>query len=73
MVARIKDEVARTEYVYAHGHFEMVALRVTRDSSFTPVAHSDIRWVSRAELSYIELAPADVELVSQLAMLEDWR
>jgi len=73
MVSTAGEEVARTVHHYRHGSFEMVALVTRRQSEYRPVFHSEVRWFERAELASLPLAPADVELVAQLAPLNGWR
>lgn len=73
MVSTAHEEVARTVHHYGHGSFEMVALATERRSGYEPVFHSEVRWVTRQELVAMSVAPADVELVAQLASVTDWR
>jgi len=60
------DIVARTTYDYAHGSFEMLAIKTTRLSGFQLQAHDQWAWVKWPDLARYELAPADVLLVGQL-------
>jgi 8-oxo-dGTP diphosphatase len=73
MTSTAGEEIARTVHHYGHGSFEMVALRTRRHSDYRPVFHSEVRWLARAELATVSLAPADVELLMQLAPLTEWR
>lgn len=73
MTSTAGEELARTVHHYGHGSFEMVALMTRRQSDYRPVFHSEVRWLARAELASVPLAPADEELVAQLASVTDWR
>lgn len=73
MTSAAGEEIARTIHHHGHGSFEMVALMTRRQSDYRPVFHSEVRWLARAELANVPLAPADVELVAQLALVTDWR
>ncbi len=73
MSSVVGEEIARTVYHYGHGTFEMVALLAQRGSEYRPTFHSEIRWLTRGELTEISLAPADVALLAQLALRTDWR
>lgn len=70
--AKVGEVLATTEYEYAHGCFRMLALRTARLSEFTLLAHDRFAWVGRDEIDGYDLAPADVELVRQLANSGVW-
>lgn len=70
MTAEIGEVVASTVYHYDHGSFEMLAIEARRTSDIALSVHDEARLVSRAELGGLVLAPADVELVAQLARLQ---
>lgn len=66
MTAEVGEVIATTEYHYAHGAFEMLALKTRRTSDYRLSVHDEVRWVSPAEVDALPLAPADVELVRQI-------
>jgi len=63
--------LASTEYIYAHGSFEIFAIKFLRNSNFclNPEIHDEYTWATSAELSKLCLAPADVELINKLVIL----
>ncbi len=69
MTAEIGDIVATTVYHYDHGSFDMIAIEAQKTSGFTLSVHDDLRLFARGELERLPLAPADVELIAQLANL----
>lgn len=64
--AKVGPVLARTNYRYDHGEFEMVALEASRLGEFELRVHDAMAWVASDELSGYELAPADIELIAQL-------
>lgn len=70
MAADVKQELMRTVYHYSHGSFEMIALRTERLSEFELTVHDACLWAAPDEVGQLELAPADVVLVHQLAVHE---
>jgi 8-oxo-dGTP diphosphatase len=72
MTAEVGSELARTAYHYEHGSFEMIALETTRTSEFQLSVHDAHMWASRADLASIRLAPADVELITQVIETGHW-
>ena len=72
MRAIVGEELARTEYHYDHGSFEMIALRTDRLSEFSLSVHDEFKWVSKGDIEGVKLAPADVKLVGQLVAAGHW-
>lgn len=72
MEAEVGVVLAETECEYAHGSFRVVALRTTRLSDYTLLAHDQAAWLRCAEISECALAPADAELVCQLMGRGHW-
>lgn len=66
MDSAVGEVVAQTVFQYEHGAFRMFALETRRLSEFALSVHDDYVWAQANEMAGIELAPADVELVSQL-------
>lgn len=60
--------LARSEYKYDHGSFELLAIEFTRSSEFTldPTIHDDYIWALPDEAGNLYLAPADVPLIAAL-------
>lgn len=73
MRADIGALVATTVYHYPHGSFEMLAFEATRASDYLLLVHDNAAWVGRDDLDSIELAPADVELVSEIIESGFWK
>jgi 8-oxo-dGTP diphosphatase len=68
----VGEVLASTRYEYAHGAFEVSALRVQRRSGFQLHTHSEFKWVTRDELAATFMAPADQQLTGTLLALTDW-
>lgn len=64
--------LARTNHVYEHGNFEMLALSVTRLSGYKPTVHDLVRWVPRDDLHTLDIAPADIVLIAELQRQGIW-
>jgi 8-oxo-dGTP diphosphatase len=73
MEARVGAIVARTVYHYDHGSFEMLALHTERLSGFALTVHDRFAWSSHEHINQYPLAPADVELLTQLCDSFGWR
>ena len=73
MVVEVGELLARTTYRYDHGLFDMLALRTRRTSEYRLLAHDRCAWVTRHDVSDLGLAPADVDLLVQLAELSAWK
>jgi 8-oxo-dGTP diphosphatase len=69
MTAEVREIITSTVYTYDHGSFEMLALETRRTSGFRLSVHDDARLVGRRECESLNLAPADIALVTQLAEL----
>lgn len=69
MTAEVGNVIAETVFHYEHGSFEMFALETRRTSEFVLSVHDDARWADDTEIDNLALAPADVELIRQLAAL----
>jgi len=72
MASKAGVVLARSTHVYEHGSFEMLALSVTRLSDYEPTVHDLVSWISRDDLSALELAPADVALIAELQRQGIW-
>lgn len=72
MSASAGDIVASTVHHYAHGSFEMLALITRRTSEYEPLVHDRVAWVLRDELAIHALAPADIELISEIQAADIW-
>lgn len=66
------EVLARTTYHYDHGSFELLALSVERMSGYEPTVHDLVRWVSRDDVSTLQIAPADVALLDELLSRGIW-
>lgn len=69
LTTRVGEIVATTVYHYDHGSFELLAIEAQRATNFRLTVHDEVRLVSRAELETLHVAPADVELITQLKAL----
>ena len=72
MASKAGVVLAQSTHVYEHGSFEMLALSVTRLSDYEPTVHDLVSWVSRDDLSALELAPADLALIAELQRQGIW-
>lgn len=72
MKAEAGEVIARTTYTYDHGAFEMLAIWVDRHSKYELSVHDMVKWVSRDDILALPLAPADVELIRELARHGIW-
>jgi 8-oxo-dGTP diphosphatase len=72
MVVVVGDLLARTTHQYSHGSFDMMAYEARRESLYQLHAHDQCVWATRAQASQLALAPADVDLVRQLAPYRKW-
>ena len=72
MLATAGEVLAQTVYRYDHGEFEMLALAVERKSAYALSVHDACEWLSREQLSEVQLAPADVELLQALRAQGVW-
>lgn len=66
MTAEAGEVLAITVYHYEHGSFEMLAVEARRTSGLQLTVHDDVCWVTRTDIPMLPLAPADVDLISQL-------
>lgn len=66
MKTTVGELLANIVYHYAHGSFEMLALAATRQSDYQTFVHDASAWVGWTDIGKMELAPADVELLSAL-------
>lgn len=73
MECSVGEMLAKTTYEYAHGSFEVTALRVVRRSEFRLRVHSEAAWVGSNEVDNFSLAPADIALIGALRALPEWR
>ncbi|MBW6468895.1 MAG: (deoxy)nucleoside triphosphate pyrophosphohydrolase [Coriobacteriia bacterium] len=73
MEARVGGIVARTIYHYDHGSFEMLALQTVRLSDFALTVHDRFAWSSFEHVHEYPLAPADIELLTQLHDSMGWK
>ncbi len=63
LTCQVDEEILRSEYVYEHGSFNLVALKTTiRSGDITLSVHDKFDWVPIKDLLSYHLAPADVPI-----------
>ena len=62
------DEIARIDYNYDHGQFQIIGIEATLSVLAPPQlhVHDQIRWLKLEDMHQVKLLPADVLLVEEI-------
>ena len=62
------DEIARVDYRYDHGQFQIIGIAAILSVSSSPQlqVHDQIRWLKLEDMHQVKLLPADVLLVEEI-------
>ncbi len=67
LICHAGDEIMRSEYIYAHGSFTLVALKtIIRSGEIGLSVHDRFDWVPIKDLLNYQLAPADVPIAKRI-------
>lgn len=63
----VEDYICKIEYNYPTFHLSMRCYYATiKQGEISKNVHSDIRWVNKRELKYVNLLPADIEVMRRI-------
>lgn len=69
---RIGDIVTTSEYHYAHGSIQLVAMNATvLGGTVRLTVHDEVKWLLPADVAALPLAPADIPIAAKLVELDD--